>query len=813
MSLGVDNNPAQEGYTKADTINGVPCRKIPTGKFLYAACTRAAIPTSTKNIILSITYFDNSMNYLWVNYTRSGTGWGGADFPKSKTGKWITRLITLTDAGLDGSMGYGGDIRMGFGGEDNYVSNITVYVGTLNPDIQSVPPIINAPNAEFKGKSFAGYQLWHQAGPLPQDWSHWAYGKLPAAGRGNHNIETFPYLADFRDNPNVTLYPTNFINLGNGDVTKLYNSTDKGVIDVQMNLLKRSGFDGVAIQRNAPIGRAIKYTSTDDYYVSIKKACEETGRLFHVMYCMPSASDQNQFPEDIVEGIKRDWVFQMEQIYALTSSTAYATVNGKPVVEIWGLGYSSILVNKTQALALAQFFKSRGCYVIAGVPRDWRLRNEGSRTDFADVYKAYDMVSPWTVGAYGDTTGANNYKNNYMVADKLYCDQNGMDYYPVVHAGGGWSQHVSGYPNDAPRLGGKFLWKQALNCKSIGVTSMYFAMLDEYEESTNIISSAVDFFDIPFDQYFGTQSMDGIWTSPDYYSRLAGTAARMLTDVNTPSEIPIPYSLGPIYYRNSFESRIANCIINGVPQDILTPIDPRFYHDAQLSAKLVTNASATIVNELPYVWNGKYSVKLTGTANGFSDYYYRIAETKIAVKANMQLSFRKYTVNELGRYSSVDLQFKSGKVLRALPAYTDNFGNNMHPATPRGTFGWQKFTCQIGKGELIGDEINAIIIAYDNPNASGDFTAYFDDIIIENAIELNCNATSAIWTGSYNTAWENAANWHCGVLPTASTDVIINEGLINYPVINSYAVCRSITSNAATSVKIITGYSLDVVGH
>lgn len=744
MSFGLDNNSSQEGYTEAAVINGVPCRKIPAGKFLYVNCTRTAVPTSASNLILAITYYDNSMNALWCNYTRAGSGWGTGDFKKSNTGKWITRLIIINDAGLDGSMGYGGDIRMGFGGEDNYIKDITVYTGTLNPDAEPLPSLPNAPGSEFKGKSFAGYQLWHQAGPNPQDWSHWAYGMLPAAGRGNHNTEMFPNLADYQNNPNVTLYNTNFANLGNGSPAKLYNSTDKGVIDVQMNLLQQSGFDGVAIQRNAPVGRDMKYTSTDDYYVSIKNACEASGRLFYVMYCMPDVNNGASQSADLVDGIKRDWVYQMEQIYSLTSSPAYATVNGKPVVEIWGLGYSTITVDKTQALQLAQFFKDRGCYVIAGTPRDWRLMNEGSRTDFADVYKAYNSISPWTVGAYNDTTGADNYRNNYMVADKQYCDQNGMDFYPVIFPGSAWSQHVSGYPNDTRRLGGQFLWKQAKNIKSIHVPSMYFAMLDEFEESTNIISAATDYFDIPTDQYFGTLSMDGIWTSSDYYLRLAGAAARMLTSAATPAGIPIAYSNGPVYYRNSFESRIANCLINNVPQNILSPIDACFYKNALLSSAAVSNTAVAIVNESGFTHSGVYSVKITGTAAGASSYYYKIAETSIAVKANMELSFWKYTVNNPGKYTSVDLTFKSGKTLHSLPAYVDNNGVSMQPGAGRGTIGsWQHFTCQIGKGELIGDEISGISIAYDNPALNGGFTAYFDDIIIQDAIDNTIINTDA----------------------------------------------------------------------
>lgn len=749
MSLGLESNAAGEGYTEITTVDGIVCRKIPAGKFMYVHADRSAVPSTAKKIILAITYYDNSMNYVWLNYTRAGSSWGGADFKKSNTGKWITRLIFLEDAGLDGSMGYGGDIRLGYGSEDTYIKDITMYVGSLNPAAEPIPAKPNNPASEFVGKSFAGYQLWHEAGAKPEDWNHWSYDKLPAAGRGNHNTETFPHLADYENNPNVTMYTTNFANLGNGKPAKLYNSTDKGVIDVQMALLKKTGFDGVAIQRNAPVGRNIKYTSTDDYYVNIKNACEANGRLFYVMYCMPDQNNGEVNSIDLVEGIKRDWVYQMEQIYELTKSGAYATVNGKPVVELWGLGYSTILVDKAQALELAQFFKDRGCYVIAGVPRDWRLRNGGSRTDFEDVYKAYHMISPWTVGVYNDTTGADNFRTESLIPDKQYCDQNGMAFYPVIFPGSAWSQHVYGYPNDTRRLGGKFLWKQAKNIKSIGVKSMYYAMLDEFEESTNIISSAEDYFDIPTDQYFGTLAMDGIWTSSDFYLRLAGEAARMLSSTQTPADVPIPYSLGPVYYRNSFESRVANCIINDVPQDIISPIDACFYKNALLSSAGVSNTAVTIENAAAFSKSGVYTAKINGTAAGTSSYYYRIAETKIAVKANMQLSFWKYTVNNQGRFTSVDLTFRSGKVLRNLTAYKDNNGAVMHPNVGRGTVGsWSKFSCQIGKGELIGDEITGISIAYDNAAQTGTFTAYFDDIIIEDAQDTTVTNPSPAPLGS-----------------------------------------------------------------
>ncbi len=165
-------------------------------------------------------------------------------------------------------------------------------------------------------------------------------------------------------------------------------------------------------------------------------------------------------------------------------------------------------------------------------------------------------------------------------------------------------------------------------------------------------------------------------------------------------------------------------------------IDPCFYLPSLISTTGVTGASAAIVNEPAFAKTGLYSVKAMGTTNSGSaaSHYYKLSETKIAVKAAMQLSFWKYSVNALGQYTSVDLVFQSGKRLKNLPAYVDQNGNALTPAIARGTIGvWEKFTCQLGAGELIGDVLTGILIGYDHPSASGNYTAYFDDIIVEDA--------------------------------------------------------------------------------
>ncbi len=90
----------------------------------------------------------------------------------------------------------------------------------------------------------------------------------------------------------------------------------------------------------------------------------------------------------------------------------------------------------------------------------------------------------------------------------------------------------------------------------------------------------------------------------------------------------------------------------------------------------------------------------------------------------------------------------------------------------------------------------------------------FDDLhmatrnvtVVVNACTINS------WNGSVSTAWENPANWSCGVIPDANTPVDISSPNPNYPVINSMATCKSMNVSTGASVMVNSGFKLDIVG-
>ena len=70
---------------------------------------------------------------------------------------------------------------------------------------------------------------------------------------------------------------------------------------------------------------------------------------------------------------------------------------------------------------------------------------------------------------------------------------------------------------------------------------------------------------------------------------------------------------------------------------------------------------------------------------------------------------------------------------------------------------------------------------------------------------------TATWHGTVSNVWENAANWNCGVLPNANTDVLINAGKPNYPQVGANTSVRSLKAVKGTSVTVKTGFNLTIV--
>src|SRR5256714_5225282 len=103
----------------------------------------------------------------------------------------------------------------------------------------------------------------------------------------------------------------------------------------------------------------------------------------------------------------------------VTNSPSYVRHKGKPVVAIWGFGFTDRPGTPLDAQTVINFFKGAGCTVMGGVPTYWRTLNNDSQTNTAwsAVYHSFDIISPWAVGRYSTLSGADSFKQNLIVPD------------------------------------------------------------------------------------------------------------------------------------------------------------------------------------------------------------------------------------------------------------------------------------------------------------------------------------------------------------------------------------------------------------
>jgi len=577
-----------------------------------------------------------------------------------------------------------------------------------------------APEAQsVTGKVIAGYQGWFtcygDGSPIAR-WRHWSGGVYqsndgyPAPGR--LTFEAYPDVSEY-----TQLFQTGFANLSDGSPSGLFSSYPQATLDLHFKWMQENGIDGVGLQRFLGETKdAVFKAHRDSVTVRMRRVAEKYQRIFYVMYDM-SADDTTYF--------KTDWQ-HIENDLNVLGSPYYAHQNGKPVICLWGFGFTDRPNVPVQSLAIINWLKKKGYYVIGGVPTNWRTGTNDSYSGYNAVYNAFDMISPWSVGRFADNAGADNFKANYLAPDLAYCSARGIAYQPVLFPGFAWSNWNGGTQNQISRNKGEFFWRQLYNVKNLAISSAYIAMFDEYDEGTAIAKMADSYLSVPGNQYFLTTSADGTYISPDFYLRLAGQATRVLKGTAPlTTNVTTPYTAAPNWLKTSLEAGYDASLTwadspepSSIPQNVTVPI------------------CGTVSGETSH--SGTYSIRVAGQDNSAataSFYYFRTLDVNIPVTANTRLSFWTYPTNTLSRYVSVDLIFTDGSALRNTAA-TDLKGVSMHPGAGRGTLNtWQQSLCYIGKW-VSGKTIDRIVIAYDHTQETGNFKTYFDDIVIKDTAQL-----------------------------------------------------------------------------
>jgi chitodextrinase len=365
-----------------------------------------------------------------------------------------------------------------------------------------------SPAGDVVGKITVGYQGWFACtgdGAPINGWWHWSnsWGQPPSP-TNNGTLRAWPDMREYQH-----AYQTAYAPCPNGSPATLFSSYDQQTVDTHFRWMHENNIDTAALQRFNPFGG--EGPTRDAMAAKVRSAAESNNVKFYIMYDATGWADmQSQ--------MKQDWTQKMS---AHTSSPMYARQNGKPVVCIWGFGYNDANHPWSQdgCLDVINWFKGQGVYLIGGTPREWRESNGGSRPGYGDVYRAFNMISPWMVGAISNVADSDWMYQNMNVPDAQDCQAHGIDYQPCVLPG-----DVSG----RQRTHGDFMWHQFYNMIRAGAGGIYISMYDEFNEGNQILKTAETTASMPSNSGLLALDEDGTHCTSDYYLRLTGDGGRML---------------------------------------------------------------------------------------------------------------------------------------------------------------------------------------------------------------------------------------------------------------------------------------------
>ena len=389
----------------------------------------------------------------------------------------------------------------------------------------------------LQGKVVFGYQGWFDCPMAGQgSWIHWSRNGAPTAS--TLTVDLYPDLKEFAA---ADLCPAGDFKIA-GKQAQLYSARNANVVDAHFRWMEENGLDGVLVQRFGG-ETSWKKSSGDVVLKNIMASATKHGRVFAIEYDISGLNDGN-----INATIQNDWMYLVDEI-KVTSHPNYLHEGGKPVLAIWGLGLNDghPPADPAAAAAFIKWFRSDAAakyrvYYVGGTPAYWKGLKEDARTDplWKNVYKAMDVVQPWTVGRYIDSAGVGRWQKDMLAPDIAQTKTDGQQYMPVIFPGFSWKNLNNGPGNQIPRRGGKFFWQQAMNARAAGATMLKIAMFDEVDEGTAMFKVASKRSDAPDAGYWLTLDADGNDLPSDWYLKLAGEVTKVFHGARPISDtIPI----------------------------------------------------------------------------------------------------------------------------------------------------------------------------------------------------------------------------------------------------------------------------------
>ena len=383
------------------------------------------------------------------------------------------------------------------------------------------------PHPTIEGKVVTGYQGWFRAegDASGLGWVHYGPGKRLAPDKCSFDV--WPDLSELTAEER---YPSPF-KFADGRPADLFSSVHPLTVRRHFRWMKDYGIDGAMLQRfGVGLGKGKGPDAMDVVLRHCVEAADAEGRSLTLMYDFSGLK-----PEKFAKVVE-DW--KKLAASGLTKHPCYQHHAGKPLVSLWGIGFKDRPAAYEEWTTLLRELKASGVAIMLGVPTYWREGKADalSGPELRALLAQADVISPWSVGRFGRPEDIASFAQKVWQPDLKACAASRQLYLPVIFPGFSWSNLSSLRGKNAkldqiPRLGGRFLWSQAVAAREAGAKSLYVAMFDEIDEGTAImkcggprpVGNFVDLSDVPSDHY--------LW--------LSGQAGRMLRgEIPASSDLP-----------------------------------------------------------------------------------------------------------------------------------------------------------------------------------------------------------------------------------------------------------------------------------
>ena len=426
----------------------------------------------------------------------------------------------------------------------------------------SIDLTVTTEDTSILGKVLAGYQGWFNTPTDGADlnWKHYQTS-ISGVKKFEPGFATLDFWPDMSEADADEKHITAFTHKDE-TAAHVFSSTNIKTVNRHFKWMNDYGIDGVFFQQFASNlkSNAAKIKANDNLVFDniIAAAQANNNRLVSVMYDLSGANATSTMVEDV----KLHWESLVSRHGVNDPSNSHLlTYNQKPVVALWGVGFSRTdKYDLDDVQELINYFKNDatygGCSVLLGVPKSWRTLNSDAVNDtqLHTVIRSADIVHPWTPGRYSNISGVDSHKT-IIIADKAWCDAENLLYMPVVFPGFSWqnlkkSQDTFSSLNSIPRLKGEFLWRQLYNAVDAGAQTIYVAMFDEMDEGTCIFKVENDPPSNALSQFTNYEGLPS-----DYYLWLTGKGGEALRGeialtVNQPTYQDLPEITD--YYADEF---------------------------------------------------------------------------------------------------------------------------------------------------------------------------------------------------------------------------------------------------------------------